>query len=163
MTEPTERDSKLESLIQRTLQQLPQRQAPRTLELRVHDELQRRAALPWWRRSFRQWPLPTRCAFIVACFAVMAFTIWTGTASFADAPFAGVDFADDAARFATWTHPAMALLASMRELTALLGEVIPTRWLHVGLGLGALFYLVLFGLGAAAYRTLYLQPSKGRC
>jgi hypothetical protein len=36
---------------------------------------------------------------------------------------------------------------------------IPTTWLYGGIAAGAMLYVILFGLGAAAYRTLYLQPS----
>jgi hypothetical protein len=46
-------------------------------------------------------------------------------------------------------------------LAALLLRVIPPLWLYGGLSLGILLYVVLFGLGAAAYRTLYLRSSVG--
>lgn len=45
-------EEKLERLIHRTLRDLAPRRAPRTLEARVFAELERRAALPWWRQSY---------------------------------------------------------------------------------------------------------------
>src|ERR1700738_3597831 len=57
----------LERLLDRALRELPLRRAPLTLESRVFGELQRRAALPWWRRSFAHWPLLARAAFLVIC------------------------------------------------------------------------------------------------
>jgi hypothetical protein len=35
------------------------------LEARVYCEIERRAALPWWRLSFAHWPLFARAAFLV--------------------------------------------------------------------------------------------------
>ena len=56
----------LEDLIHGMLREQPQMQAPRELELRVHAEIGRRAALPWYRKSYRHWPLAARGAFLVA-------------------------------------------------------------------------------------------------
>jgi hypothetical protein len=44
-------------------------------------------------------------------------------------------------------------------LVAVLFRVIPPLWLYGSLAIGIFLYVTLFGLGAAAYRTLYLQPS----
>jgi hypothetical protein len=43
-----------------------------------------------------------------------------------------------------------------------LARVVPPVWFYGALCLGAALYAVLFGLGAFAYRTLYLTPSNGR-
>jgi hypothetical protein len=51
-------------------------------------------------------------------------------------------------------------MSSAGGLAALLVRVIPPLWLYGGLGLGILLYVMLFGLGAAAYRTLYLWPTS---
>jgi len=48
------------------------------------------------------------------------------------------------------------------NLCASLVDAIPTTWLLPGLAAAALLYAFLFGLGAAAYRLLYLQPHDGR-
>jgi hypothetical protein len=45
-------------------------------------------------------------------------------------------------------------------LVSLLVRVIPPVWLYGTLGVGVLLYVTLFGLGAAAYRTLYLRSSS---
>ena len=66
-------EEELERLVDRALHDLPLRRAPHTLESRVFAELERRAALPWWRRSFAHWPLPARSAFLVICIALIAF------------------------------------------------------------------------------------------
>jgi hypothetical protein len=47
-------------------------------------------------------------------------------------------------------------------VAALLAGAIPAAWLYGSLTAGALLYAALFGLGAAAYRILYLKPFDGR-
>jgi hypothetical protein len=49
----------------------------------------------------------------------------------------------------------------IRELDAALRRVIPFEWLYGTMAAGTILYAALFGLGAAAYRTLYLHPSAG--
>ena len=53
----------------------------------------------------------------------------------------------------------VAATAWVGEFSALLVRVIPPAWLYGVFAAGAMLYAVLFGLGAAAYRTLYLRPS----
>jgi len=59
-----------------------------------------------------------------------------------------------------WLHPLLAVMSSAGGLASLLVRVIPPVWLYGTLGLGILLYVTLFGLGAAAYRTLYLRSSS---
>ena len=62
----------------------------------------------------------------------------------------------------SWARPAAVLVASAWNLAALLMRAAPPTWLYVGIAICAVLYAVLFGLGAAVYRTLYLQPINGR-
>jgi hypothetical protein len=126
---------KLAEVLTRALRDLPPRPAPGTLQQRVHDALQRRAAQPWWRSSFTRWPVLVRCAWLTMCAALIGVTLLDG-------PWNLITWAAGLARFA--------------------GHLVPPLWLNIGLGAGALLYLTLFGVGAAAYRTLYLQPSHSR-
>jgi hypothetical protein len=73
---PENRDP-LESLIDRTLRAQPARRAPRTLESRVVAELARRAALPWWHKSYAHWPAVVRGGFFVLS-ALVAAVLVTG-------------------------------------------------------------------------------------
>jgi hypothetical protein len=52
-------------------------------------------------------------------------------------------------------------MASAGNLIALLAHALPPGFLYGGLAVCAALYAVLFGLGAAVYRTLYLQPKNG--
>jgi hypothetical protein len=44
-----------------------------------------------------------------------------------------------------------------REFEAALVRAVPPDWLYGAMAAGAVLYAALFGLGAAAYRTLYLD------
>ena len=148
-------EQELEKLLSEALKELPPCRAPSTLERRVLNELQRRAALPWWRVSFAHWPVAPRVAFVVLCFALVAATILEGVSAFVGVrPLNQV-----AALLLSWLDPILAVMSSAGGVTAMLVRVIPPLWLYAGMTLGVVLYLALFGLGAAAYRTLYLRPS----
>jgi hypothetical protein len=156
MNEHPDSEQKLERVLNRVLGGLPLRRAPSTLEARVVSELERRAALPWWRVGFAHWPVAPRIAFVLVCVALVAATILGGLSA-----FVGVRSLNEVAALVLhWVQPFLAVMSSVGGLAALLVRVIPPLWLYGGLSLGILLYVALFGLGAAAYRTLYLRPSS---
>lgn len=146
--EPSE--DPLEPLIDRALREQPLLRAPPTLESRVLAELERRTALPWWRRSFAHWPLGARAAFILLCSASAALAIAGGATA-----AAGI-------RSLSWAREIGALIASGGSLVSLLASIALPPWLYASVAVCALLYAALFGLGAALYRTLYLQPLNGK-
>jgi hypothetical protein len=155
MNEPND---SLEGLLERTLNELPLRRAPPTLESRVLGELQRRAALPWWRRSFAHWPIAARAVFLVICGALIRLAFLGGAAA-----VAGVrSLHESGALSLSWARGIGVLMASGANLATLLARTVPATWIYEGIAACALLYAVLFGLGAAVYRTLYLQPLNGR-
>jgi hypothetical protein len=115
-----------DELLDRVLRELPLRRAPHTLEARVLGELERRAARPWWCRSFTHWPNIARLGFLVIC-----------------------------------AVPALAITGAAGNIAATLVGIVPA-WIYLGLAAAAFLYACLFGLGAAAYRLLYLQPLNVR-
>ncbi len=139
----------LERLLDRTLKELPLRRAPATLQSKVLAELERRAALPWWRRSFGHWPRSARAAFLVLCAALAGLALVGGIAAI------------DEIGSLPFTHDALATMTAAADLAALVARYAPPTWVYDLLVLCALLYGVLFGLGAVAYRTLYLQPRTG--
>ena len=152
----TESEQKLEQVLHQALKGLPPRRAPSTLESRVVNELTRRALLPWWRVSFANWPVGARVAFVLICAALVAATILGGVSAY----LGDRSLNEAAALVLGWVHPLLAVMSSAGGLVSLLVRVIPPVWLYGALGLGILLYVTLFGLGAAAYRTLYLQSSS---
>ena len=154
MNKHTDIDDKLERLLQRELSALPLRRAPGTLESRVLGELARRAALPWWQRSFANWPVGPRVIFVLICVALIGATFLGGVSA-----VLGVrSLTEVGALLLSWIQPALVVAASAGGLAALLLRLIPPLWLYGGLTVGAMLYVMLFGLGAAAYRMLY-RPS----
>jgi hypothetical protein len=143
-------DDPLERVFDRVVRELPLRRAPASLESRVFRELERRAALPWWRRSFTHWPLAARAAFLLICGASAGLAMTGGATAVADFRSLG------------WAREIGALMASGGNLLTLLARIAPPLWLYEGIAVCGVLYAVLFGLGAVLYRTLYLQPHDGR-
>lgn len=152
----TESEQKLERVLHQALQGLSPRRAPSTLESRVVESLARRASLPWWRVSFANWPVGARVAFVLICAALVAATILGGVSAY----LGDRSLNEASALVQGWVHPLLAVMSSAGGLASLLVRVIPPLWLYGTLGLGILLYVTLFGLGAAAYRTLYLRSSS---
>ncbi|HEY3849609.1 MAG TPA: hypothetical protein VGL87_01465 [Steroidobacteraceae bacterium] len=151
----------LETLVRRALQEAPLRRAPPSLEPRVLRELGRRAALPWWRHSFARWPRLARAGFTVTCGSVVAAVLaatWPWASGGASAG-AGAWAGGSPLRL-PWARSALTLVEVARELDAALVRVVPLEWLYGALAAGVILYAALFGLGAAAYRTLYLNSSS---
>jgi hypothetical protein len=152
----TEAEQKLEQVLHQALSGLPPRRAPGTLESRVANELTRRGLLPWWRASFASWPVAARVMFILVSAVLAAVTILGGVSAY----LGDRSFGEVSAVVLSWAHPLLTVLSSAGGLVALLVHVIPPLWLYGVLGVGTFLYVTLFGLGAAAYRTLYLRPSS---
>lgn len=144
---------KLERLVNNALRDLPARRAPSSLELRVKAEISRRAALPWWRKSFAYWPAPARGAFVTVSIAVVALAFFGLSKLSGSGALQPVQ-----SRIATdlhWVQVARALLdTATHAAEAIIGSISPL-WLYGGAAVVVCLYLALFGLGAAAYRTLY--------
>jgi len=153
MSKHIDSGQKLERALTEALKGMPLRRAPSTLETRVVDELERRAALPWWRVSFVHWPAAPRVAFVIVCIALVAATFLVGVFA-----LGGRSLNEAAALVLSWVQPFLAVMSSAGGVASLLVRVIPPLWLYGGMALGIILYLALFGLGAAAYR-LYFRPS----
>jgi hypothetical protein len=152
----TESEQKLEQVLTQALRGLPPRRAPSTLESRVINSLARRASLAWWRVGFANWPVGARVAFVLICAALVAATIRGGVSAY----LGDRSLNEVSALVLGWVHPLLTVMSSAGGLASLLVRVIPPLWLYGTLGLGILLYVTLFGLGAAAYRTLYLRSSS---
>lgn len=144
--------------LDRALHELPLRRAPATLEARVFSELERRAALPWWRRSFGHWPLLARAVFLVICAGLIKLALVEGAAA-----IVGVRALDESGALSpAWLRDVAVLGAAAGNLALLLARTVPPSWAYQGVAVCAALYVVLFGLGAVCYRTLYLQPLNGK-
>jgi len=106
-------EDRLERLLGDTMHRLPARPAPHTLESRVLGELARRAAQPWWRRSFGHWPAFARVGLVAGCGVVIGITLlaglWTRLA---------VDSLQATDVMASWLRHAAALAGAVGGLVA---------------------------------------------
>jgi hypothetical protein len=150
---PENHEQKLERLIGKTLRDLPPRRAPVALEDRVLAELERRAALPWWRKSYAHWPLAARAAFLVASIGIIRVVILA--IAWAQAGFESAALTSAFAPLVNRISSCVDLADSIAEFSRAVLQSISPVWLYGGLGALALMYLTLFGVGAFAYRTLY--------
>ena len=144
---------RLEQWLTRQVQSLPLRSAPRTLSTRVMTELQRRAALPWWRKSFLCWPVSAQMALVAACLGLANISVgllrWLNVAPRGEELSVLID------RPVTWLEWFASALHGAQAFCELLLRHLPSVWLYGGLLTVLLLYATLCGIGAAAYRTLY--------
>ncbi|MEO7413609.1 MAG: hypothetical protein ABIZ81_09645 [Opitutaceae bacterium] len=150
---PENHEQMLERLIQKTLRDLPARRAPSSLEDRVFAEIGRRAARPWWQKSYTHWPLPARCAFLIGSAAVLKTVIMAAVwflVGFEAAPFAEA-FSSSFA----WLQALTDLAGSIWQFGGAVLYSIPRFWLYAGALCLAAMYATLFGLGAFAYRVFH--------
>jgi hypothetical protein len=138
-------DNNLEQRITALLRDQPPRRAPASLEARVLAALNERRAVPWWQRSFAQWPLAARLAFLVASVGVGAVLALVGAPLLTQALQPAIRWTPMVARFAHTTADAAAIVV----------HSIPVIWLEGAAAFAAFLYLATFALGATAYRALH--------
>jgi hypothetical protein len=155
MTPSSDPNQKLEQWTRETLRELPSRRAPRSLEQRVCAEIERRLALPWWRKSFGHWPMVARAAFVLTCAGLVRLALMAGTWMMSG--FDPEQFKTVFAQPYAWMESGVALVHAARGFFDIMGRNIPALWLYGGLAFFALMYAMLFGLGAAAYRALHTR------
>jgi len=143
----------LEKFIHQTLRSLPARRAPLSLESRVRAALEARAALPWWKQSFARWPLAARVAFVIASAGVAKLAIMG--AVWAMGGFDGAQFTNAFSTQFGWIQTVSNVVEGIGNFFGTVYRSIPPLWLYGGLAVVGMMYAALFGLGAAAYRTLY--------
>lgn len=144
--------AELERVVDRALRALPPRPAPASLEGRVVAALARRAALPWWRRGWSYWPVSVRLAAgaglaVAAAAAVAAPSLLPSDLGSRLVAVLPVEAFGLVPRL-------VATLGWVVDFGARLLAALPSFVLPGALALVIGLYAALFGLGAAAYRTL---------
>jgi len=146
-------DREMEVRVGQALRTLPDRRAPATLESRVLDALARRVPLPWWRRSFGEWPAPARVAFGVTSAVLVVITVLAVAAATANLGSLGAS----PALATPVLRDASVFLVITRTLSVSLASTLSSSWVLGCLIASAALYAALFGLAIAGYRTLYLN------
>ena len=150
----------LEQFIGAVLRRQPLRQAPATLEARVLRELAVRAAHPWWQLGFSHWPraarilcLPVGMALVPLSFLITSrlLSLWQSVQQSTPANAAQSGW--------RWLEN---LGQALQALGNVVTREIPQWWVYGGACAALLMYAALFGLGAAAFRTLFVTSEPVR-
>jgi hypothetical protein len=141
-----------EQFIHEALKGLPVRRAPASLETRVLGELSRRAAHPWWRKSFAHWPAAVRATFLVLS-AVAAAVLVSGFAYLAGS--SGISSAADGFvhGFGRLSLGIEIVQAGANRLSQAVGSL-PSFWFYGTLAVLVASYTLLMSAGVVAYRSL---------
>jgi hypothetical protein len=99
-----------------------------------------------------------RAGFVLICIVLIGAVYLSGNWTSATVDFLQRSSASSLAVL----HQVSAVMTAAGELAAVLTHAIPSTWLYAALLAGSLLYVILFGLGSAAYRTLYVEPLNGR-
>lgn len=151
--EPPRDERELEQYIGKLLRAQPLRQAPASLEARIQQQLAAEAARPWWLQGFSAWPWLARILFALVSVGLLALTWLTSDRlsriadSLQQSSLANTGRAT-AQMFANLGH-------ALQTLGEMLTRNVPSAWLYGAAGVTLFLYVALFGLGAAAFRTLF--------
>ena len=158
--QPAPDERALEQRIGSVLRQQPLRRAPATLEARVLRELAVRAAHPWWQLGFSHWPraarilcLPVGMALVPLSFLITSrlLSLWQSVQQSTPANAAQSGW--------RWLEN---LGQALQALGNVVTREIPQWWVYGGACAALLMYAALFGLGAAAFRTLFVTSEPVR-
>lgn len=151
--QPADSSVRLEQAIHSTLRALPPRKAPTTLEARVLAEIERRATVAWYHKSWSYWPAAVRAVFLVAgtAFAGVALAAFYQLSQGA----AAETVVHDVATGFGWISRLIAAASWTVNFVQLQVAAIPSLWFYGGLAFLAAMYATFLGLGTAAYRYLY--------
>lgn len=145
----------LERSVDAALRAQPMRRAPPGLTARVLEQIERRRAAPWWRKGFLHWPWAARGGLLLASAAAaglaVAATTWLAEA------VRSAPVPEALGRFASALHGAATLASTLGRTAAELLPAASPALLHFAAIGAMLAYALVFGIGAIAYRTLYLN------
>jgi len=113
-------DPKWETELAQELRKLPDREAPATLIPRVMAALQARVRLPWWRRTWWQWPPAAQLLGLLAVSSVLGLITYYATRGWEAALVAGMT-----QQVQAWLEPLRPCLELPRVPRQRLGAGIP--------------------------------------
>jgi len=143
-------DPNLAAALDAELKKLPPVPAPASLAPRVLALLAARAAQPWWRRVWWEWPLAAKAAFVLIAFAIAGV-----------AGGGGVILGDSTTEYSLKVTDKLGLLTPLWNMLLALLNVAQVLWDK----LGQPYLLYLAAAGAAAYLvcigagTMFLRVS----
>ena len=152
VTKPPRDEQQLEQYIGSLLRRQPLRQAPASLESRVLGELALRASKPWWLQGFTRWPWVARLLFLPLGLGLVQLSFLATERLMS--LWQALQRSSPGASAESGLQQLSNLSQAVQTLGNLVTRGIPQVWIYGGAGLALLLYAALFGLGAAAFRTL---------
>jgi hypothetical protein len=149
-------DKKLELEIDRQLKALPELEAPAGLASRVMAALAARAAVPWYRQSWSNWPVALRWSSLTALLGLFGGLCYAGSGLF---DRAGASLRD---KVSGNTLGLASLWNALNDLAATACAALQHLGTGAVIGIAAtliLSYTMFLALGAAYYRLAF-PPSK---
>ena len=150
-----------EALVARRLRELPMRRAPASLESRLMAAIAAgnlqpvpvRESAPWYRCSFRRWPLLAQLAFALISVALATWlTHWLGGVStYAPSAAAGDELRSSWSVLQALVTVGHSLGDSLRALLTSM----PRNWLLLLASGAATSYAVLASAGAFVFRSIH--------
>jgi hypothetical protein len=160
LSKPPRDERQLEQFIGHVLAQQPQRQAPPMLETRVLRELALRASKPWWLQAFGRWPWAARALFLPLVVGLVQLSFVT-TARLTSL-WQSLQHSAPASSAQSVLQALSNLVQTAQALGNMVTHAIPQVWIYGGAALALLLYAAMFGLGAAAFRTLVVNSEPVR-
>jgi hypothetical protein len=144
----------LEQRIGRVLAGTAQFTTPQSLEAQVLEGIERRAKVPWWRRSVPEWPVLAQLGFAVTGIAAAATVLLGRTV--APKSLGTVISRPEAVlrQPATDLHTTLDVLSVFHRVTDTLAGNLPDGVWYGGMVLCAAAYVALFFLVVFGYRLL---------
>jgi len=145
----------LEKMVHAALRTLPDRHAPASLEARVLAAVEARAAIPWWHKSWSYWPQWVRAVFLVFCAGLAGLLVYTGV--YIQTGFDAAQTSGTLAPMLAFANRVLGIGRGLADFVMLVARHVPSLWIYGAIAFVAGLYAMLLGLGAAAYRTLWVH------
>jgi hypothetical protein len=146
-------DPELEAAASEELEKLPLLSAPRTLIPRVLAMIEASAGLPWWQRTWWDWPLAAKATFLLLALAGVGWLSGSG-----------VLLGDAGAQYSDSVTRRLDLFSSVWNLGPIFVSVAQVLWLKLAqpyvlylIALALTAYLVCIGAG-----TLFVRVATQR-
>jgi hypothetical protein len=160
LNKPARDERQLEQSIGTLLSRQPLRQAPASLEGRVMRELAVRAAKPWWLQGFSRWPWAARVLFLPLGLGLVQLSFFT------TARLTSLWQSVQTSAPANTAQSGLNMLGNLGQAAQMLANLVTREispvWIYGGAALALFLYAALFGLGAAAFRTLVVTSEPVR-
>lgn len=137
----------------RALRQIPSPRAPQTLAPRILEAVRRRAARPWYRRSWSEWPPPGQFLGLCLLLAVVAGVAWLSHVAPESAALGG--FRNEAAARLGWVAAISDVFSVLGRAGLLLIRQVETPYLMGLVAVGVAAWMSCLGLGTAVWRLAH--------